>query len=258
MIDFSNVRRSSKPAFLFFARQLRMSLEYALKECQITGWQIMSLREVRPHLPEGCAIPEVRLSPGAPRIEKHILAFVSYYDPEDMARILEQLSSDPDILKWQNSGSDCVYRAYLRDDKWAKDPPPFYPFVNPACECSKAQIPGVRRGEEPTFLFLSKQDVPALEHYLENHDTTGWEIITDPEAIRGLLPDSGCPDGSAVFASYLDQADMRRKLEEVLSSEEIAAWRERRAAHTAALREYARKWADDLPPFPKTEQSDRR
>lgn len=257
MLNFSDVRRGSKPTFLFFARQLRMSFEHALQECQITGWQIMSLREVQPHLPEGYAIPEVRLSPGAPRVEKHPLAFVSYYDPEDMARKLEQLSTDPDILQWQNNGSDRLTRAYLRDDKWVKDPPPFYPFATPVAEENKAQLPGVRRGEEPTFLFLSEQDVPALEHYLENHGTTGWEITQDVEAVRGLLPDGECPDGSAVFVSYFHPEDMRRKLDEILSSEEIIAWRERQAAHAEAAREYALKWSSDPPPFPKTESTER-
>ena len=258
MIDFSDVRRGSKPTFLFFARQLRMSFGHTLQECQITGWQIMSLRGVQPHLPEGYIIPEVRLSPGAPRTEKHPLAFVSYYDPEDMARILERLSSDPDIIKWQNNGTDRLTRAYLRDDKWVKDPPPFYPFAAPVCECSKAQLPNVRRGEEPTFLFLSEQDVPALEHYLENHGTTGWEITQDVEAVQGLLPDGECPkDGSAVFVSYFHPEDMRRKLDEILSSEEIISWREQQAAYTAAMLEYMRKWAADPPPFPKTEQPDR-
>ena len=146
MIDFTDVRRENAPTVLFFARQLRMSLEHALQECQITGWQIMSLRDVQPHLPEGYIIPEVRLYPGAPRVEKHVLAFVSYYNERDMARKLEQLQSDPDIISWQNNGAARLYRACQRDDRWVKDPPPFYQFAAPVLEEDKAQIPGVKRG----------------------------------------------------------------------------------------------------------------
>ena len=72
-----------------------------------------------------------------------------------------------------------------------------------------------------------------------------------------MLPDGECPDGSAVFVSYFHPEDMRRKLDEILSSDEIAAWQERQAAHTAAMLEYAQKQRDDPPPLPKTEQPDR-
>lgn len=258
MIDFADVRRGSEPTFLFFARQLRMSFEHALQECQITGWQIMSLREARQYLPEGYAVPEVRLHPGAPRVEKRVLVFVSYYNSEDMARKLERLSSDPDIIAWRNNGADRVYRACLRDDRWVKDPPPFYPFAAPVLEENKAQIPDVRRGEEPTFLFLSKQDAADLEHYLEDHGTTGWQIVQDTEAVRGLLPEGELPeDGEAVFISYFNPEDMRRKLDEILSGEDYITWRRNSAAHTAALQAYARKWDSDPPPFPETEHIER-
>ena len=260
MIDFTDVRRGSEPTFLFFARQLRMSFEHALQECQITGWQMMSLREARQHLPEGYVVPEVRLSPGAPRVEKHVLVFVSYYCPEDMARKLERLQGDPDIIAWQNNGADRVYRACQRDDRWVKDPPPFYPFAAPVLEKDKAQIPGVRRGEEPTFLFLSKQDAAALEHYLEGLGATGWQMSQDVEAIRGLFslaPEAGYPDGEAVFISYFHPEDMRRKLDEILSGEDYITWRRNSAAHTAALQAYAKKWDSDPPPFPETEHIER-
>ncbi len=222
MINFSDVRRENAPTFLFFARQLREPFKYALQECQITDWQIMSLREVRPHLPDGYVIPEVRLSPGAPRVEKHVLAFVSYYNQSDMARKLEQLSSDPDIINWQNSRADRGYRACLQDDRWLKDPPPFYPFAAPAAEENRAQIPGVKRGEEPAFFFFPRQYASDLEHYLENHGVTGWQIVQDTEEIRELLPRVP-EDGEAVFLSFFDPSDMRRKLDEILSGGEITA-----------------------------------
>ena len=256
MINFSDVRRGTEPTFLFFARHLRTPLEYALQECQITGWQIMSLREVRPYLPEGYVIPEVRLYPGAPRVEKHVLAFVSYYNQSDMARKLEQLQNDPDIISWQNNRADRVYRACLRDDRWVKDPPPFYPFAAPAAEEDSAQIPGVRRSDEPAFFFFPQQYAPDLAHYLENHDVTGWQIMQDTEAIRPLLPRTPA-DGEAVLISCFDPEDMRRKLDEILSSEEITTWRQHNAAHTAAWQAYKRKQYDDPPPFPEKIQEER-
>ena len=71
------------------------------------------------------------------------------------------------------------------------------------------------------------------------------------------MPDGECPtDGSAVV-SYFHPEDMRRKLDEILSSDEIAAWQEQQAAHTAAMLEYAQKWSSDPPPFPKTESTER-
>ena len=255
MIDFTDVRRENAPTVLFFARQLRMSLEHALQECQITGWQIMSLRDVQPHLPEGYIIPEVRLYPGAPRVEKHVLAFVSYYNERDMARKLEQLQSDPDIISWQNNGAARLYRACQRDDRWVKDPPPFYPFAAPVLEEDKAQIPGVKRGNEVSFLILPKQDAAALEHYLESQNATGWQMTQDTETVLELL--TRAPGGGeTVFVSYFDPEDLRRKLDEILSSEEVIAWRQNNAAHTAALQAYAQKWTDDPPPFPKIKQKE--
>lgn len=250
MINFSDVRRESTPAFVFFARQLRTFLEYALKECQITGWQIMTRREVQPYLPEGFVIPEVRISPGTPRVEKHVLVFVSNFNQNDMLRKLEEIQCDQDIIDWQNAGGERLMQACLRDEKWVKDPPPFYPFTVHVREENKAQIPGVWRGEKPTFWFFPKEYIPVLEWYLENHGTTGWQIAANPEDIRVFLPERGYPGETVAFISYFNLEDMRRKLDEILSSEDYIAWQRRSAAHAAAMREYAQNWRSDPPPFP--------
>ena len=52
MIDFSSVRLESEPTCLLFARSLRIALEHALKECQATGWQIVTPEEAARHFPE--------------------------------------------------------------------------------------------------------------------------------------------------------------------------------------------------------------
>lgn len=112
MIDFSDVRRESEPTFVFFARQLRSSLEYALQTCQITGWQIMTKKEAQQYLPDDFTIPEVRISPGAPRVEKNVLAFVSHFNAEDMGQKIQELRSDLDIINWQNDRAKRAYEAY--------------------------------------------------------------------------------------------------------------------------------------------------
>ena len=116
MIDFTDVRIESEPTFFFFARSLREKFEHALEECQITDWQIMTKREALQYLPDDFVIPEVRISPGAPRIEKFVLAFVSHYNPDDMARKLFEISNDPDILAWSLDKARRLAEAYERGE----------------------------------------------------------------------------------------------------------------------------------------------
>ena len=116
MIDFTDVRLESEPTFFFFARGLQTAFEHALEECQITGWQIMTRREAQQYLPEDFVIPEVRISPGAPRIEKSVLVFVSHYNPDDMARKLVEISNDPDILAWLIDRAERLAEAYKRGE----------------------------------------------------------------------------------------------------------------------------------------------
>ena len=79
MVDFTDVRQESETTFLFFARYLETNLRYALKECQITGWQIMTKREALQYLPDDFQVPEVRLYQGAPHVEKMVSVFVSHF-----------------------------------------------------------------------------------------------------------------------------------------------------------------------------------
>ena len=51
MIDFNDVRRESEPTFLLLPCGLRIYLEHALKENQITDWQIMTSIEAQRYLP---------------------------------------------------------------------------------------------------------------------------------------------------------------------------------------------------------------
>ena len=109
MVDFNDVRRESEPTFFFFARPLRTAFEYALKECQITGWQIMTRKEALKYLPEDFVIPEVRISPDAPRIEKSVRVFVSHYNLNDVARKafnFEKLHKVYCIVLMENSPSE--------------------------------------------------------------------------------------------------------------------------------------------------------
>ena len=116
MIDFTDVRIESEPTFFFFARGLRTAFEHALEECQITGWKVMTQREAQQYLPEDFVMPEVRISPGAPRIEKCPLVLVSHYNPDDMARKLVEISNDPDILAWLNARAKSLAEAYERGE----------------------------------------------------------------------------------------------------------------------------------------------
>lgn len=116
MVDFKDVRIESEPTFFFFARHLRMAFEHALEECQITGWQIISKREALQYLPDDFVIPEVRISPGAPRIEKDVQVFVSHYNLSDMIRKFTEIQRDPDIIAWLNARTARATEAYLRGE----------------------------------------------------------------------------------------------------------------------------------------------
>lgn len=116
MVDFNDVRIESEPTFFFFARGLQDAFEHALEECHITGWKIMTHRAALHYLPEDFVMPEVRISPGAPRIEKCPLVFVSHYNTDDMARKLVKISNDPDILAWSLRIAGELAEAYERGE----------------------------------------------------------------------------------------------------------------------------------------------
>lgn len=116
MVDFNDVRRESEPTFFFFARSRREGFEYALKGCQVSDWQIMTRREAQQYLPEDFVIPEVRISPNAPRVEKDVLVFVSHYNQSDIARKLEEISNDPDIIAWSIARAKRAAEAYERGE----------------------------------------------------------------------------------------------------------------------------------------------
>ena len=260
MVDFNDVRRESEPTFFFFASSLRLAFEYALKECQITGWQIMTRKEALQYLPEDFVIPEVRISPGAPRVEKAVLVFVSHYNQSDIARKFEGIQYDSDVRAWLNAGGERLMKDCRREDKFLKDPAPFYPFAGSTREEDKAQIEGVRRGKEPTFFWFSRQHEADLVHYLEKHDITGWEIITDLEGVQNYLPEgANIPDvpDIAVMVSYFDPADMERKLTEILSNEDNIAWRLKNIEASIRMQEYRQRWLNDPPPFPDGKYQER-
>lgn len=116
MVDFNDVRIESEPTFFFFASALRREFEHALEECHITGWKIITHWEARKYLPEDFVMPEVRISPGAPRIEKCPLVFVSHYNTDDMARKLIRISNDPDIIAWLDDRARRLAEAYERGE----------------------------------------------------------------------------------------------------------------------------------------------
>ena len=97
MIDFNDVRRESEPTFLLLPCGLRIYLEHALKENQITDWQIMTSIEAQRYLPADFVIP----NPGKPS-----LIFVSHYSREDMSKKLLEIQHDPDIIRWIDAGCE--------------------------------------------------------------------------------------------------------------------------------------------------------
>ena len=86
MIDFSDVRCEDEATFLLLPRGLWIYLEHALKECQITDWQIMAYS-------------------GEP-----FLVFVSHYNREDMLKKLREIQRDPDIIRWIDAGCERLIR----------------------------------------------------------------------------------------------------------------------------------------------------
>ena len=76
----------------------------------------MTKWEAQQYLPEDSILPEVRISPGAPRIEKCPLVFVSHYNPDDMARKLAEISNDPDMIAWSLRIAGELAEAYERGE----------------------------------------------------------------------------------------------------------------------------------------------
>ena len=101
MIDFNDVRYEDEATFLRLPRGLRIYLEHALKECQITDWRIMAYSEALRCLPEDFIIP----SHGEPS-----LIFVSHYNREDMLKKLREIQHDPDIIRWLDAGCERLIR----------------------------------------------------------------------------------------------------------------------------------------------------
>ena len=82
MVDFNDVRYEDDATFLLLPRGLRIYLEHALKECQITDCRIMAYS-------------------GEP-----FLIFVSRYNREDMRKKLREIQHDPDIIRWIDAGCE--------------------------------------------------------------------------------------------------------------------------------------------------------
>lgn len=108
---FRDMKQDVHTTYYFFPTVYVNSLNHFLEESKITDWEILSKKQALTQLPEDFVIPEVRLTPTAPRIEKRISCFVSHYDIQDVKREYWRLVFSQEWLDWNND----VARRALED-----------------------------------------------------------------------------------------------------------------------------------------------
>ena len=127
---FQNLKRGPKVTYFFVPEVYIPGLEHFLKEELITGWELVLKRDILPHLPDGFKIPEVRLTETAPRVEKRVACFVSYYDETTVNDAYLRLIYSQAWLDWHNGNASKAMRDYEFEEAMAKDPSPMN-FLRP-------------------------------------------------------------------------------------------------------------------------------
>lgn len=125
MIPFTP-KRVSNPTLFFFHRKYSDDLLSVLDDNLVTGWELHSLQEAIPYLPENTAIPNVySFTDDRKAADKDIAVFVSYYDADDMAQFLRMVEDHPETI--ERHQAEIRRRSHLHEweQKWADDPAPW-------------------------------------------------------------------------------------------------------------------------------------
>ena len=125
---FKNLRRGTNPTYFFFPTIYAPGLRHFLMTEKITGWDITTKRDIMPLLPNNVQIPEVRLTPTAPRVEKRVSCLVSRYDVNDLQSAYDALTSSQEWLDWHNQKASDAMAEYEFRNAMANDPSPLSPF----------------------------------------------------------------------------------------------------------------------------------
>lgn len=125
MITFDDIRRGKDVTFFFYAASRTGAFQHFLEEAMVTGWEILPKNKVKPYLPKGFEIPEVYVHEYAPRPERNVDCFVSYYNVDDLQKKFYEIMHSREYHAWLKEISDRSLKRQEYDDKWVKDPSPF-------------------------------------------------------------------------------------------------------------------------------------
>lgn len=122
---FDKLRRIESATFFFFPGIYAPGLEHFLAEEKITGWDIVKKSDALPYLPQGFKVPtDIRLSPGAPRVETRVSCLVSYYDEASIRAAYDAMLLSQAWLDWHNNNARAAMADHEYKNAMTADPSP--------------------------------------------------------------------------------------------------------------------------------------
>lgn len=121
----------------------------------------------------------------------------------------------------------------------------------------------VRRTKNASVIPVLIADIPAIRHWMEELQVTGWNI-TDAHQVELYLgfrpkitelpvwpdkPEFSKTDQISYFVSFYEESDIKAKLDEILRSKETTDWKAQRAIDTAKYWNYQQKRKRDPGPL---------
>lgn len=124
MQTLKNVKRGKEITFTFFATDIEPSLRHYLEENRVTGWEILTKKQITDLYPHIAIPDDIRLTPGAPRVETRVSCLVSYFDQTAMAKKIQDIYESPEDLAWKQAMAEQLRQEREYQEAWAKDPSP--------------------------------------------------------------------------------------------------------------------------------------
>lgn len=118
------LKQTDHLTFYFFPTLKRREMNVALQSAMATGWVFCVPNQIKHLLPEDFEIPEVRLTPTAPRIEKNVTVLVSRFDVKTLADAFENLGPDSKLMQWFDKKAADAAIALDYEKAWQDNPPP--------------------------------------------------------------------------------------------------------------------------------------
>ena len=129
-IDFSDVRREKEMTFFVFPRRYVPIIQKWLTNSGIGGWEFKSIKDARPYLPDHFEIPVIqgKTDPYPITEPKYLMAFLSFYNTDDLRAKFEYMTSSPDafnLIYVAGNEHEAMRKAHEQEEHtWFMDPPP--------------------------------------------------------------------------------------------------------------------------------------